>query len=110
MDKSENKILERGVSGEGREDEIPVPTTNKNTSLLDITREPQILTVEEVAERLKVSPATIYGILRAGEMTSYKVGRAWRVDEEDLNQYIQKQKLALSTNGIGNRGIPQSRK
>lgn len=50
------------------------------------------LTVEEVAERLKVSPATVYALLRAGALTSYKVGRSWRVDELDLVDYIERQK------------------
>jgi len=50
------------------------------------------LTVEEVAEKLKVSPATVYSLLRAGELVSYRVGRSWRVDEADLMQYIQQQK------------------
>lgn len=66
------------------------------------------LTVEEVAERLKVSPATVYALLRAGSLTSYKVGRSWRIDELDLVQYIERQKarhgaelsaLELSENG-----------
>lgn len=50
------------------------------------------LTVEEVAEKLKVSPATVYALLRAGELISYKVGRAWRIDELDLVEYIGRQK------------------
>lgn len=50
------------------------------------------LTVEEVADRLKVSPATVYALLRAGALTSYKVGRSWRVDELDLVEYIERQK------------------
>jgi len=50
------------------------------------------LTVEEVAERLKISPATVYALLRAGALTSYKVGRSWRVDELDLVEYIKRQK------------------
>ncbi len=50
------------------------------------------LTVEDVAEKLKVSPATVYSLLRAGELVSYRVGRSWRVDEADLMLYIQHQK------------------
>ncbi len=50
------------------------------------------LTVEEVAEKLKVSPATVYSLLRSGELVSYRVGRSWRVDEADLMSYIQQQK------------------
>ncbi|MEI6046394.1 MAG: helix-turn-helix domain-containing protein [Chloroflexota bacterium] len=50
------------------------------------------LTVEEVAERLKISPATVYALLRAGALTSYKVGRSWRIDELDLVKYIERQK------------------
>lgn len=56
------------------------------------------LTVEEVAERLKVSQATVYSLLRAGTLVSYRVGRAWRVDEVDLHSFIQKQKARPTQN------------
>jgi excisionase family DNA binding protein len=60
------------------------------------------LTVEEVAERLKISPATVYALLRAGALTSYKVGRSWRIDELDLVKYIERQKArhGAELNGV----------
>ncbi len=71
------------------------------------------LTVEEVAERLKISPATVYTLLRAGALTSYKVGRSWRIDELDLVEYIERQKARhgaeLSSVEIGNSDIDSKR-
>ena len=71
------------------------------------------LTVEEVAEKLKVSPATVYALLRAGALTSYKVGRSWRVDELDLVEYIERQKArngaGLSTVELAENGLNPKR-
>lgn len=69
-----------------------VQTNTNGRAHLNRTEFDPALTVEEVAERLKVSPATVYALLRAGALTSYKVGRSWRVDELDLVDYIERQK------------------
>lgn len=51
-----------------------------------------ILTVAEVADRLRVSHLTVYRLIRAGKMSAFKVGQLWRIAEHDLDTYIQAQK------------------
>lgn len=41
---------------------------------------PAMATVEEAAERLAVSPATVRRWLEEGAIVGRKIGRAWRVD------------------------------
>ena len=53
---------------------------------------PQVLTVAEIADMLRVSELTIYRLIQAGEILAYKVGSLWRVDVEDLESYKQQQK------------------
>ena len=50
-----------------------------------------IYTVEEVADLLKIKPETVRIMLRDNELNGFKAGRAWRVTEDDLKKYIQKQ-------------------
>ncbi len=50
-------------------------------------------TVNEVAERLKVSPATIYDAASSGELPHHRIGRGRgtiRVSEEQLAEYLKK--------------------
>lgn len=47
-----------------------------------------ILTVAEVAARLKVIEETVLRLLRAGELKGFKVGAAWRIYAADLDTYI----------------------
>lgn len=56
----------------------------------------QVLTVEEIAHRLKVSEATVYNLLRQRKIPGFRVGRAWRVEEADLADFIQRQKSRWS--------------
>jgi excisionase family DNA binding protein len=49
---------------------------------------PDLLTVHEVAERLRVSYGTVYGLLRDGSLPAVKVGSQWRVDSERLNLFL----------------------
>ncbi len=52
-----------------------------------------MLTVREVAERLKVSTKTVYRLVYRGELPAYKVGRSVRVQEEDLKSFLEKQRV-----------------
>lgn len=59
-------------------------------------QEPLILTVQEVARRLKLTQVTIYRLLKSSQMPGFKIGASWRIDEKDLNAYIKKQKKKRS--------------
>jgi excisionase family DNA binding protein len=49
----------------------------------------RLLTPEEAAERLGLSPVTVGHMLRRGELPGVKVGRLWRFREAALDEYIR---------------------
>ncbi|NLO87415.1 MAG: helix-turn-helix domain-containing protein [Firmicutes bacterium] len=49
----------------------------------------KLLTPEEAAKRLAVSPETVKKWLRMGKLNGVKVSVLWRVREEDLEYFIQ---------------------
>ena len=53
---------------------------------------PSVLTVAEVADRLRVSDLTVYRLIHAGKLSAFKVGQLWRITEDDLGTCIQEQK------------------
>lgn len=52
----------------------------------------QILTLQEVAEYLKLAEKTAYRLAAEGKLPGFKVGGAWRFKREDLEAWIEKQK------------------
>lgn len=48
----------------------------------------QMLTVQDIAERLGVRENTIYNRIRLGELPASKVGRVHRIDPRDLESYL----------------------
>ncbi len=46
-------------------------------------------TLQEVAERLKVSYRTVYRWVRSGELPAYQLGQEWRITERDLSQFLE---------------------
>jgi len=48
----------------------------------------KLLTLPEVAERLRVSYETVYKYVRAEEIPAVKLKKCWRVKESDLEKYI----------------------
>ena len=50
----------------------------------------QLMTVDQVAERLQVAPKTVRRWLTAGQLEGGKAGRQWRVSEAALRGYLQR--------------------
>jgi excisionase family DNA binding protein len=71
-----------GVSGAGA-----VPYNRPN-----VVREPfteaRLLTVNEVADLLRVSRMTVYRLIKQGEMPALRVGRGYRLRDEDVQSYL----------------------
>lgn len=49
----------------------------------------QFLTVAEVAKQLRVSNMTVYRLIKAGQMRAVRVGRGYRLKEDDVRKYLQ---------------------
>jgi excisionase family DNA binding protein len=49
--------------------------------------EPSILTIENVAEYLRVHPSTIYRMLKKKQLPAFKVGRDWRFKREAIDRW-----------------------
>ena len=46
-------------------------------------------TVSEVARRLRVSNMTVYRLVKAGQLPAVRVGRGYRIREEDVLAYLE---------------------
>jgi len=55
---------------------------------------PEIYTPEEVAKKLKVSEQTVRRYLRENKIKGFKIGNNWRIKENDLLAFIDKQTLS----------------
>lgn len=52
-----------------------------------------MLTVKDVAKRLTVSDKTVKNWIKNGSLKAYKFGRSYKVDEIDLLEFINKNKI-----------------
>jgi excisionase family DNA binding protein len=52
--------------------------------------DPKFLTIAEVATMIRVSKMTVYRLVHSGELPAVRVGRSFRVTEEDVNAYLEK--------------------
>ena len=48
------------------------------------------LTIAEVAAKMRVSKMTVYRLVHNGELPAIRVGRSFRVTEDDVNEYLRK--------------------
>lgn len=61
-----------------------------------MTERAEVLTIPQVAERLKVSRNTVYRLISAGEIPVVEVGSVSRIAEVDLQDYIDRNKRVAS--------------
>jgi excisionase family DNA binding protein len=54
------------------------------TSVSDV----RVLTVAEVAGALRVSPMTVYRLIKTGELQSTRIGKLFRIYEGSFQRYI----------------------
>jgi excisionase family DNA binding protein len=57
------------------------------------------LTTEEVLSYLKITPRTIYRLIRTGELPAVRIGRQWRFRRADLDHWLERQR-AFSTSSL----------
>lgn len=54
----------------------------------------EILTLQDVADLLKVGLKTVYTFAQQGKLPGFKVGQQWRFRLADINNWIDNQKAA----------------
>lgn len=50
----------------------------------------RVLTLEEVAELLRVHRSTVYRLLRKREIPAFKMGADWRFNEASIESWIKR--------------------
>ncbi len=48
-------------------------------------------TIQEIAERMRMTPKTVRGWIIEGRLGAIKFGRVYRVRDTDLNEFLDKQ-------------------
>ena len=63
------------------------------------------LDLQQAAVYLGLSPKTLYEWVAKGNMPAYKLGRVWRFDIDELDQFVHQRRTcynpSLSENAIG---------
>ena len=65
---------------------VPAMPTHPPGDISDV----KFLTVAEVAAMMRVSKMTVYRLVHGGELPAVRVGRSFRVTEDDVNEYLRK--------------------
>lgn len=50
----------------------------------------RFLTVAEVAALMRVSTMTVYRLIKAGDLAAVRVGKSYRIKEDDVDQFLSK--------------------
>jgi excisionase family DNA binding protein len=56
-----------------------------------------VMTLEEVAEFLRVHASTIYRLLKKGSIPAFKLGGEWRFNKESIEQWISEREASFAS-------------
>ena len=73
-----------------KRDRCAMPATGDNRPRPGDISEGKFLTVAEVAATMRVSKMTVYRLVHNGDLPAVRVGRSFRVTEDDVNEYLRK--------------------
>lgn len=59
----------------------------------------QVMTVQEVAQYLRMKPVTVYRHVASGKLPGFKVGAAWRFMKKTIDLWIARQERATRKTG-----------
>lgn len=51
-----------------------------------------LITLEELCERLMISESTAYRLMRSGEIEAFKLGSHWKIPANSVRNFISKHK------------------
>lgn len=58
----------------------------------------KVYTLDEVAEILKVTKRTLYNYVKEGKLQAFKMGKYWRVTDENLQAFLSTGSPVLDSN------------
>jgi excisionase family DNA binding protein len=58
----------------------------------------ELMTVEEVADYLRVTEMTVYRLLKRGELQANKVGRQWRFNKASIDEWLRQKPAETKAN------------
>ncbi len=50
-----------------------------------------ILTIKEIAEKLKLNKVTVQKMCKAGTIPAFRIGKMWRIDGDDFEKWYREQ-------------------
>ena len=80
------------------------------TPAADPSPEPEYLTVEEVAGRLKVKEKTVRDWIARGILEAYKIGKIWRIRSDHLDQAMEARRVSAQSERSGGLWDPNTGK
>jgi excisionase family DNA binding protein len=57
---------------------------------LRMRRDERLLTVQEVATRMRVSSMTVYRLIKSGELRASRIGHSYRLRKAEVDAYLER--------------------
>ncbi len=67
---------------------VTIGVATRGIPLAQFEGRARFLTVAEVAQLMRVSTMTVYRLIKAGDLAAVRVGKSYRIKEDDVDKYL----------------------
>ncbi len=67
----------------------------------------KIMTIEDLAEYLKISRSTLYKLLQDGKLPGQKVGKRWRFHQDAIDEWVKSGTGAVASHKTGHNACKE---
>jgi excisionase family DNA binding protein len=77
----------------------PTAYGKKRRAAAESAAPPTLMTMQEVADYLRVTRSTIHRILKRNQIPAFRIGRHWRFDLEEIDNWCASRALSNEPKG-----------
>ena len=81
-------LTQEDIKAISKEIEVVLGNCLKKLNLMEATSANELMNVDELSEKLKLSKQSIYKLIKEEQIKSVKIGKNFYIKKEDFNNYI----------------------
>ena len=81
-------LTQEDIKAISKEFEVQLENCLKKLNLMEATSANELMNVDELSEKLKLSKQSIYKLIKEEQIKSVKIGKNYYIKKGDFNNYI----------------------
>lgn len=82
-------LTQEDIKAIGKEVSLVLEKCLKNFNQMEVTKTDELMNVDELSEKLKLSKQSVYSLIKKESIVSIKIGKQIYCKKSDFNKYLE---------------------